>query len=725
MEHTTQRTREVDQPNWLRHPAVLTFALVFMTLVAYAPALNAGYIWDDDDYLTHNPLIENLDGLVRIWQPLQTRQYYPLVFSSFWIEHKIWGFEPGGYHFINILLHALSAILIWRIASWLKLPGAWLIAAVFALHPVHVESVAWITERKNTLSAVCYLLAMLTYLKFDAQRERGEAKWGRYAGTLVLFVAALLSKSVTASLPIAIVIVLLFKREKLSVRRLWPLVPFVLVGVALGLNTAYVEQVNVGAVGAEFSFTWLERWMIASRSLLFYPFKLVVPWPLCFFYPQWSLGASSVLAWLPTAGVVGALGASVWLWMRGVRWPACALAFFAVTIFPALGFVSVYPMRYSFVADHFQYLASLGIIAGVIAPVASLLRGRTWNWIAATLLLAILGTLTFRQTLAYKNEETLWRDTIACNAESWAAMNNLAGILLVDAQEAQQRGDAITANRKLDEASSLLKTTLQLRPNEFRAHSQLSDALRLQGRLDEALAEQQRAHDALIDQFGSMNESQRQRAKWPIAESFYKLARLQTLLGKPDDAIRNYLDALGAFPNFPTAFLELAQVFASQGKLEEAAATYSNLLKLEPDVLIAHQFLGDFERDHGRWSDALTHYRKVYENAVDQAAKLRAMDRAARILATCPDANVRNGAMAIRLAQAVCEATDRQAVFPLQTLAAAYAEAGQFEEAINAASAALAIAQQLNMQDAITQLNEQIELYRAGTPWHASAPQQK
>jgi tetratricopeptide (TPR) repeat protein len=706
------------QPTSAARSTVITgLALLLLTLAAYWPALNAGYIWDDDDYLTQNALVQQWDGLARIWQPMQTRQYYPLVFTTFWIEHKLWGIEPAGYHFVNVLLYAISAMLVWRIARWLGLPGAFFIAAVFALHPVHVESVAWITERKNTLSGVFYLTAMLSYLKFDARRREGQSEWWRYGLVLACFAAALLSKTVTASLPVAIVIILLMKRERLSIARLWPLVPMLVMGLVLGLNTAHVERVNVGAVGPEFDFTFVERCLIASRALLFYPVKLVLPWPLCFFYPRWDIDVGEAMHYVPIAVVLVIGVLLMWLWRRGVRWPACAALFYAVTIFPALGFVSVYPMKYSFVADHFQYLASLGVIAGVVAPLAWLLRHRAWRWAPAAIVLATLGVLTFRQTFNYRNEETLWRATIDCNPQAWAAMNNLGAVLLRKGEQFIVAGSDAAAHEALVEAQTTLHKALQLKPDHSRARSQLSETLRVQGRLDEALTQMEQSHADLMASIAWMNREQRAQASFEIAESHYQLARLFNLLDRHAEAEAHYRAAISEYPRFHTAALEMAQLLAAEGRLDDAADTYRILLSLAPEALTAHRFLGDYERDLGHCSAAVAHYRAVFEHAEDPAEQLRAMDRAARVLATCNDDAARDGAAAVQLAERVVGATQRQAVFPLATLAMAYAELRDFERAVATAEEAIALAQQLGMSEAANEIKPQLEAYRAGRPW--------
>jgi hypothetical protein len=184
---------------------LLPILLIAATLVAYQRVWHAGFIWDDDFYVTQNPTLRDLAGLGRIWfQVGAVPQYYPLVHTVFWLEYHLWGLDPVGYHVVNVLLHGLAAVLLARVLLRLRVPGAWLAAFIFALHPVCVESVAWITELKNVLSAVFYFAAALAYWRFAELREGGgvdRREWGWYAGALGLYAAALLSKTLCRSCP--------------------------------------------------------------------------------------------------------------------------------------------------------------------------------------------------------------------------------------------------------------------------------------------------------------------------------------------------------------------------------------------------------------------------------------------------------------------------------------------------------------------------------------------
>lgn len=546
------------------------------TLLAYRPAMSAGFIWDDDSYLTGNPLLRGLDGLRRIWIPGQAPQYYPVVFTSFWIEHLLWGLHPAGYHLVNIGLHALDALLVWRLGRALRLPGAWFIGALFALHPVQVESVAWITERKNVLSACFYLLAALAWLRVldrgEATRGGAPPPWRPYAAALGLFVLALLSKSVTCTLPIALLLMMLWQRRRITTRHIAALLPLLLLGLLCAWNTARLERVHVGAAGPEFDFSLAERALIASRALLFYPSKLLLPWPLVFIYPRWELDATRAASYWPLLLELAVAAAALAAWRRGARGPALALAFYAVTIAPALGFVDVYPMRYSFVADHFQYLACLGVFALAGGAAEALARRPRVAAVAGGAVLAGLGGLSWRQCLSYANAETLWRATIARNPGAWIALNNLGALVLehAEAVDLLQRALAAASSESargdvrfnlalaLDSAGrdeEALALYLQLQQTEGGMHVRIAQTLESLGRDDEAEAAYRRALSG-----------EAHAAAW-IPFGRHLLRR-----GRPDEAIGHFTAAVAARPDDADAAMLLCDACEAAGRVADAIA---------------------------------------------------------------------------------------------------------------------------------------------------------
>ena len=404
----TDPTTVGEPSTWWRQDWFFALLILVLTTLAYFPALNGTPIWDDDAHITRLDL-RSWDGLVKIWtQPGSTQQYYPLVHTVFWIEHQLWGDAPLGYHLVNIVLHCLSALLLLKILRRLEIPGAWLAAAIFGLHPVQVESVAWISELKNTLSGVFYLGSGLVYLEFDRSR-----KLAPYFVALVLFLLGLLSKTVIATLPGALLVIFCWKRGTLSFKRdALPVIPLFILGAAAASFTVWIERSLIGAEGSAYGFTFVERVLIAGRVIWFYLGKLIWPLDLIFIYPRWQMSQTIWWEYLFPAAVVVALAILVWLcrWRRG---PLAGMLFFIGTLFPVLGFLNVYPFRYSLVADHFQYLACLGIIVPVAAGISlALTHARSWQrWTGYALCLCLLITLAMlshTQSEMYKDVETVW-----------------------------------------------------------------------------------------------------------------------------------------------------------------------------------------------------------------------------------------------------------------------------------------------------------------------------
>jgi tetratricopeptide (TPR) repeat protein len=463
-------------------PYLPPIALLLLAAIAYIPVYVAGYIWDDSDHVYGNQTLRSLHGLWRMWTvPTSLPQWYPLTHTTFWLEYHLWGANPIGYHIVNVLLHAGGAILLWRLMVKLKIPAAWLAAAFFAVHPIHVESVAWISERKNTLSSVFYFAAALAYLHW---LDRKTARL--YALALGLFLAALLSKTVTCSLPAALLIVQWWKTGRVTKRDVRPLLPMFLIGLALALTTARLERTHVQAVGSAWTFAaspageMVARTLIAGRALWFYAGKLIFPWPLAFIYSRWHIHIDSPRQYLFPAAALMLVIALYLLRSRTGRGPLAAVIYFAITLVPALGYFNIYPMRFSFVADHFQHLASIGLttLAAVAIYRFTLNRPRARVAISAVLLLA-LTSLTFAQSTHYLDAETLWRDTLTKTPDSWMVYTNLGRVF-----ESEGRPlDAIPLHEK----------ALALEPNIPDTHENVAVGRMLQGRYDEAEAEFQKA----------------------------------------------------------------------------------------------------------------------------------------------------------------------------------------------------------------------------------------
>jgi tetratricopeptide (TPR) repeat protein len=588
-------------------------ALMLAVLLAYQPAWHGGLLWDDNAHITSTAL-QSPQGLWRIWFDLgATQQYYPVVHSAFWLLHCIWGNETLGYHIVNILLHALSAFLFALILRYLSVPGAWLAAVIFALHPVQVESVAWITELKNTLSGSLYLSAALVYLHFDSNRRRR-----LYALALTLFAFALFSKTVTATLPAALLVLFWWLRGHINLRRdVLPLTPFFALGAAGGLLSAWVERSLIGAQGAEFSFSFLERILIAGRVIWFYLAKLFWPANLTFIYPRWQISQSSPLLYLFPLGAA-ALLAALWLLRNRSRAPLAAFLMFGGALFPVLGFFNVFPFRYSFVADHFQYLASLPVIALAAAALSRL--AEHWHFptkpAAAVLILALgvpLAFLTWNQSRQYADAEALYRTTIDRNPSCWMAYSNL-GMLKLDSS--------------LNEAVALFKEALRLKPDLAETHTNLGDALQRMGRLKEAVAEYREAvqlrpdlaeaHNDLgnvLPKLGQLKEGEVEcrealRIDPDYPEAHYNLGIILQAMGKPE-AAAEFQGAVLLKPDFAEAHNNLGTALQRMGRVEEAILQYQEALRLKPDLVEAHNSMGYAFQVKGHFEEAVAQFREA------------------------------------------------------------------------------------------------------------------
>jgi tetratricopeptide (TPR) repeat protein len=581
-----------------RRSDLWVYVLIFCASVAaYWPALQGTLLWDDSAHVTP-PELQSLQGLWRIWfdRPA-TQQYYPLLHSAFWIEHQLWGDSVVGYHLTNVLLHALSACLVVMIVRMFRRPGAVLAGLIFALHPVCVEAVAWISEQKSTLSAAFYLASALIYLRFDhARRKR------LYFLALGLFILALLSKTVTATLPAALLVVLWWQKERLEWKRdVFPLVPWILLGAAAGLFTAWVEWADIGAHGADFNLSAGQRLLIAGRALWFYFSKLLWPYKLTFIYPHWDVNTGSAWQYLFPAGFLAVLIVFAMLARRGQRGPLAGALYFSGTLFSVLGFFNVYPFVYSYVADHFQYLASLAVIvpaAIILTRVPNRMHGIPGAIVPVSIILTI-ATLTWRQSGMYRDPEILYRETIDRNPASWMAHNNLGNWLVqfpersADAMqeyEAAIRIKSDYAEAHYNLANLLFKDDLpnaiahyqaavRAKPDFAAAHANLGTALaRVPSRLPDAVTE----YKAAI------------RLKPGLAVTHFDLANtLSQIPERFPEAVTEYRKAIELNPEFLEAHYNLGNLLEKgTDRLPEAVAEYQSALRIKPDFVDAHVRLG-------------------------------------------------------------------------------------------------------------------------------------
>ena len=600
-------------PSLLKRIAPWILLLTVAVTVSYIPAIKGGFIWDDPEYVINNPTLRSLEGLGKIWFGItqtssdsfrlrcETPQYYPLVFTTFWIEYHLWELDPMGYHIVNMLLHATSALLLWLLLARLSVPGAFAAALIFALHPVNVESVAWVTERKNVLSLLLYLLSASAYLRFALPNlsssnaetpDKDRCPLPYYCLALVLFICALLSKTVTCTLPAALALILLWKKRPLGWRDLTPLVPFFAFGILLGLNTVFMERTHVGAQGEEWSLTFLERCLLAGRIPWFYAWKLVWPLNLVFIYPRWEINAGVWWQYLfPAATCLSVLA----LWLSRRRFglgPLVAVLFFLGTLVPALGFFNVYPMRFSYVADHFQYLAGTGLITLIASSAVVAIRrlmpeSRLFAPTALATAALFLGCLTWNQGAIYKDQVALWRDTLAKNPSAWIAHSNLAEILVA-------QGDVKGAIRHCTAA-------LKLKPDLPEAHGNLANAYYHLRRYDEAMDHYEEVLRLEPENVRAMNN----------------MAATLEARGDLEGAVAQYHEAIRVAPDYANAHYNLANTLRKQGKIEEAVEHYTRAVDQSPEFVQARLRLGVLLKGRGDRVTAAEHLRVALDLARD------------------------------------------------------------------------------------------------------------
>jgi Flp pilus assembly protein TadD len=616
-----------------RRPLAEIGLILFATFAAYAPTFRAGFIWNDDDYVT-SAALRSWTGLGKIWFKLgATEQYYPVLHSAFWLEHRFWGDAPLGYHLLNAALHVTSAALLLALLRRLAVPGALLAALVFALHPVCVESVAWVSEQKNTLSTALCLAAALAYFGFVERRTAG-----RYALAALLFVLALFSKSVTATLPAALLVVLWWRQGSLLWRRdVAPLLPWLVLGAAFGLFSGWVERHYIGAEGAAFTLTGVERLLLASRAVWFYFGKLVWPSELIFFYPRWHISAASPAAYIYLVAALAVLAALILL-ARRQRAPLAGALLFAGTLFPTLGFFNVYAFIFSYVADHWQYLASLGVIVPLCAGFTCCTRGLlpAVRVAMAAALLFVLGFLTWQQAGMYRDMETFYRTTLRKNPDAWMAHNNL-GVYL---RENKRPGD-----------QAEFEAALRVHPDYVPAQYNLGVCLLDAGHPAEALEHLQRAsgtrhkdavHLYLGEALAALHRDAEAETQYAIhaqldptsGAAWCGLGGAQVRQGKSAAAAESFARAEAAAPTDPEPAFALGDALVTLERYPAAASAYRRGLTLAPGRAYAHANLGNILLMEEQVAAAVTEFRAALHSRPNDPQLQESLQRALAVQAS-------------------------------------------------------------------------------------------
>jgi tetratricopeptide (TPR) repeat protein len=535
---------------------LIAVALCGLTIFIYRPAWNGQFIWDDDRYVTSNSLLTAKDGLQRIWfSPDAPSQYFPLTYTLLRIERSFWDLNPSGYHWVNILMHAANALLLWKILTRLRIPGALLAAAIFSLHPIQVESVAWISELKNVLMGFFFLLALLIWTEYVDLSAADQRRRLFYVSALACFALALFAKSTACTLPAALLLILWFKKQPISRRALIEIVPFVVLALGSGLLAMWWEKYHQGTRVLP-SLGLLERILIATRAPWFYLSKIFWPSNLTFIYPRWKIDPADPTAYLGLIALVVVILAIYFARRLLGRGPEVAALFFVATLSPVIGFIMLYTFRYTFVADHYQYLACIGPIALFCAGATFLIR-RLKNSnlaiaICSALILGGLSLLTWRQSGSYRDIETLWRTTIEKNPSCWMAYNNLGAVEV-------GKGNIESAIAKYEKA-------LALQPAYPEAHYNLGAALLQQGKIDQAISHSEEA------------------IKLQPSDPDAHVVLGNAFMAKQDidQAIDQYEQALSVRPDDYNAHFNLGSALQQKGKTERAAREFARAHELEP-----------------------------------------------------------------------------------------------------------------------------------------------
>lgn len=500
------------------------------------------------------------------------------------------------YHVLNVVLHAINA---WWLALilrqlWTERNGGrivprgaeWLAAGLFLVHPVCVESVAWITEQKNTLSTFFYLAAAWTYLRFAAG-----GRTATYLAASLLFFLALGAKTMCVTLPPALLVVAWWRQGGLQWRRdVRPLVPWFALAVAAGLLTAEVEGEWVGADLVVPEISPVQHALLAGRIFWFYLGKLLWPADLTFFYPLWDVAGESA-GWWPYLVAALAMTAGLWAIGRRARGPLALWLLFGGTLFPVLGFFKVFAFQFSYVADHFHYLAIPVAMAAVAAGWLQVfgrlpVKLRPVGWALALGLGLVLGVMAHRQSRLYRDNETLFRANVSANPRSWMGHHVLAHTV---GRSPERRAEAI----------ALFREALRLKPAN-------PDSLAALG----ALLVQQPGHrEEAIALFGEAV-----RLRPTFAEAHNGLANeLAAVPGRQMEALAHYREALRLRPRFGLARANLARALAQiPGQEDEALATFAQVLREMPGEAPAHFHYAELlARLPGHEAEALTHYEEA------------------------------------------------------------------------------------------------------------------
>ncbi len=561
-------------------PVLQALLIVAAGVWVFYPAIHGQWLWDDDVLITNNLLIHDPAGLWKTWfaPTMSLIDYFPITVSVEWLAWRAWGLNTFGYHLTSIVLHLTSALLVWRLLSKLGIRLAWLGGLLFAIHPVMVESVAWIAELKNTLSLPPFLIAMCAWIDYE---EHG--KWTHYWLALGLFLVAMLCKTTMVMFPFVILLYAWWKRGRIRVRDLTGSAPFFVVSLVLGLTTMWFLHHAMAPQAVQLG-GFLSRVACAGLSLAFYFSKSVLPIGLLPTYPQWAVGRPSLVQFLPWP----ILGGVLYLcWANRASWGRHALlglGFFLINLAPFVGFTAAAYMDFTWVMDHTLYIPLIGLIGLATAGLGWLddrvpASTRPYGIGMVTVVLVLLAVSSRAYAGLYVNPETLWTYTVERNSDAWLAYDNL--------------GYTLTKAGKFTEAIGEFEQALRINPNYASTHDDLGTALFRVGRLREA---QREVEQAL-------------RIDPDSATAHNNLATILVHLGRIPEAIQQFQAAVRINPNDAEAHNGMGTALVQNGQYADAVEEFEAALQINPDFSEVHDNLGAMLAHFGQIPEAIEQFQ--------------------------------------------------------------------------------------------------------------------
>jgi tetratricopeptide (TPR) repeat protein len=732
-------------------PAVC-LALAAITFAVFGQTLHHDFVnYDDNNYVHQNPVVSQgltIKGVVWAFYQVHFANWHPLTWLSHMLDCQLYGQYSGGHHLTNVLLHTATVIALFLVLR--QMTGAlWrsaFVAAVFAIHPLRVESVAWVAERKDVLSGLFFVLTIGAYVRY-ARRPWSAARYGL---VLLLFSLGLLSKPMLVTLPLVLLLLDYWPLQRMETLKLSGLalekLPLLALSAASCVATLLAQNTAIHSGG---SFSLLFRLGNALVASAVYMRQMIWPAGLAAFYPYHHNGLPPWEVALAGMLVAGLSLAALWQ-KRKQPWILAGWLWYLVMLLPVAGIIQVGDQAY---ADRYTYLPQIGIYLSVTWLAA---QWRVSRVVFGGLMIGVLALLMIcarKQTAYWKDSETLWTHALDCTKDNEVACSNLGAAFLQkgqldDAIRLERKalqinpnyeipqfslgndlllkgeldeaiyhfgyalhihpdcaeahiglGEALLRKGKVEEAAGHFQKALQIDPDNALAHCSLGAILLKKGRVDDAMAHYQQALQIIPD----------------LAKAHYNLANILLRKGRVDEAISHYQLALQSNPDYAEAHVNLGNILLQSGRIDEAILHYQHALQIDPDCVPARINLGGILLQKGRAAEAIPQFQHALQL---QPNNPEVQNSLAWLLATCPQASLRNGDKAVDLAERANLLTGGENPVVLRTLAAAFAEAGRYDDARRSAQKAIDLAQAAGQQNLTGQLNVELKRYQAGLPFH-------